>query len=71
MPSIRHHLTIAEASLFTARAHLESAFTHCIDAHYDPNWTHAIDDLNSEIAHAAIQVGNIKTMIEPPADPHP
>lgn len=67
MPSIRHHLTIAEAALTSARAHLESAFAHCIDAHYDPHWTQAIDDANSQTAHTAIQVGNIKTMIMPPA----
>ncbi len=66
MPSIRHHLRIAEGLLTCARANLESAFALTIDAHYDPRWTAAIDDVNSELAHTTNQVGNILTMIEPP-----
>jgi len=69
MPSIRHHLRTAEAQLILARANLESAFAHTIDAHYDPRWTAAIDDAISETAHTTIQVGNITTIIMPPADP--
>jgi len=76
MPSIRHHLTIAESLLTQARAHLESAFEHTIDQNYDSRWTSAIDVTISENAATADQVTHIKTLIEPPVmpkqpDPHP
>lgn len=71
MPSIRHHLRIAEGLMTCARANLETAFTLTIDAHYDSRWPAAIDDANSELAHTTIQVGNILTTIMPPADPLP
>ncbi|MBA7633505.1 hypothetical protein ES703_41073 [subsurface metagenome] len=67
MPSIRHHLTMAEAAMTGARAHLESAFEHTIDEGYDSRWTAAIDTAISEAGTSIIQVHNIKTMIEPPA----
>lgn len=69
MPSIRHHLRIAEGLLTCARANLESAFTLAIDAHYDPRWTAAIDDSISELAHTNNQVANITTLIVPPGTP--
>lgn len=69
MPSIRHHLRLAEGLLTCARANLESAFTLAIDAHYDPRWTAAIDDAISELAHTTMQVNNITTLIMPPDSP--
>ncbi len=69
MESIRHHLRIAEGLLTCARANLESAFSLALDAHCDPRWTHAIDDVNSQLAHTTNQVGNILTTIMPPDSP--
>lgn len=71
MPSIRHHLTMAEACLTASRAHLESAFEHTISEKYDHHWTDAIDLSISEVGTSTIQVHNVKTLIEPPAVAEP